>query len=70
VRQDTFDASYAQHPERYVNCPPRAKRPPKQVAINPSDGIMTDTAATLLQQPGGFTPAPHVEQLQPPEVVT
>jgi len=38
-RQAALDAHYAAHPERYPNGPPKAKRPPAVMAINPQNGI-------------------------------
>lgn len=35
VKQDTLNAAYKTHPERFVNGAPRAKLPPLRVAINP-----------------------------------
>lgn len=37
MRQTAYDEIYAAHPERFVNGPPRAKRPPALVTINPAD---------------------------------
>lgn len=39
TQQATMDQHYAAHPERYPNGPPKAKRPPAVVAINPGDGV-------------------------------
>jgi putative transposase len=39
-RQAALTAHYAGHPERYPNGPPKAKRPPTVMAINPQDGLM------------------------------
>jgi len=69
TRQDTLDANYAAHPERYVNGPPQAAKPPSEVCINPLDGI-PETAADLLARQGAFKPQlPEVEDTLP-EVVT
>jgi len=38
-RQAALDAHFAAHPERYPNGPPKAKRPPAVMAINPHEGI-------------------------------
>ena len=35
LRQATLDAAYAAHPERFVGGPPKARRPPATVYINP-----------------------------------
>lgn len=34
-RQETLDAAYAAHPERFVRKPPKVAEPPKEVWINP-----------------------------------
>ncbi len=38
-RQAALDAHFANHPQRYPNGPPKAKRPPPVMAINPHDGL-------------------------------
>lgn len=35
ARQRALDAAYAAHPERFPNGPPRVRRPPEKVEINP-----------------------------------
>jgi putative transposase len=35
VRQTALDAAYLVHPERFPNGPPRVRRPPSEVSINP-----------------------------------
>jgi putative transposase len=42
ARQRALDAAYALHPERFPNGPPRVRRPPAKVEINP---ISQETAA-------------------------
>jgi putative transposase len=51
VRQATFDRAYAAHPERFVNGPPQAKRPPEQVTINPADLVDPDDPEYLNASP-------------------
>ena len=67
VRQATLDRHYAEHPERYVNGPPQAARPPSVVAINPEDAA---SAEERLRTPGGFALQPTPVETLPPEVVT
>lgn len=69
TRQATLDRHYAAHPERYVNGPPQAARPPAQVCINPMDGL-PETAAALLARPGAFRPQPPIMENALPEVIT
>ena len=40
-RPAALDAHYAAFPERYPHGPPKAKRPPAVMAINPQDGLQT-----------------------------
>lgn len=47
-RQAALHAHYAAHPERYPNGPPKAKRPPTVMAINPQEGI------TVIEQSGAI----------------
>ena len=51
IRQAALDAHYARHPERYVNGPPVAKRPPVAVYINPDAAL---PAEQLLQTASAF----------------
>ena len=37
TRQAAMDAAYQRHPERFVKGPPRVRRPPARVTINPID---------------------------------
>lgn len=67
VRQATLDAHYAAYPERYVNGPPQAARPPSVVAINPLDAA---PASELMATPGGFASRPPPVSAELPEVVT
>lgn len=63
-RQQALQDAYVAHPERFVGGPPRVKRPPTRVLINPID----DTAITLeellearveeLDEPCSPTPRP------------
>ncbi len=50
TRQRTLDAAWAQHPERFVNGPPKAPRPPAEVWINPPKGP-PDTPRPTSQEP-------------------
>jgi putative transposase len=67
-RQTALDAHYAAFPERYPNGPPKAKRPPAVMAINPQDGfeaaarIEIDADSGLVSQTPvhlGDTPSVH-----------
>jgi len=49
-RDEALRAAYEAHPERFVGGPPRAKRPPKRVRINPADAS-PPTAQQVLQTP-------------------
>ena len=42
TRQNALDKHYMHHPERFVNGPPKAALPPKQVFINPVLDVDTD----------------------------
>ena len=44
VRQAALDAAYATHPERFVKGPPRVRRPPANVSINPALPVDTPGA--------------------------
>jgi hypothetical protein len=67
IRQATMDRHYAEHPERYVNGPPRLARPPSRVAINPDDG---QPAIAALLSTTSFALVPTEVSLGLPEVVT
>jgi putative transposase len=67
VRQAALDRHYADHPERYVNGPPRAARPPSVVAINPDDAT---PASELMATPDGFASKSTPVSTELPEVVT
>ena len=41
TRQAALLEAYAQHPERFVNGPPTAARPPEQVLLNPPQELVT-----------------------------
>ena len=69
VRQTALDHHYGEHPERYPNGPPQAKRPPAVVTINPLDGN-PDTAANLLKKPSAFRRQTPPTETGSPEVVT
>lgn len=57
-RQGALDAHFAAHPERYPNGPPKAKRPPAVMAINPQDGLtaLGEIGATDPPEPLSATP--------------
>jgi putative transposase len=67
VRQTTMDRHYAEHPERYVNGPPKVARPPDRVAINPDDGQL---AIQVLANPNSFATESTPVAIDLPEVVT
>lgn len=67
VRQATLDSHYAEHPERYVNGPPRVARPPSVVVINPED---TAPASELMTTADGFASRSTPVSIELPEVVT
>jgi len=67
VRQAALDAHYAEHPQRYVNGPPRVKRPPQRVCINPVDA---SPASEVLNNPRAFSLETTTTRTNPPEVVT
>jgi putative transposase len=50
-RQLALDGAYAEHPERFPNGPPVARRPPAIVSINPLPMFDDDTAAPLPRAP-------------------
>ena len=62
-----MEQHYSEHPERYVNGPPRVARPPAVVSIDPDDG---QTAAKLLEDPEAFQISPTPTSTELPEVVT
>lgn len=67
VRQAALDRHYADYPERYVNGPPQAARPPSVVAINPDDAV---PASKLMATPGGFAAKSTPVSTELAEVVT
>lgn len=69
VRQAALDAHYRAHPQRYPNGPPKAKRPPQIVQINPLDDT-ADSAANLLAKPGSFRPKSTPIEIEMPVIVT
>lgn len=69
TRQTALDRHYNEHPERYPNGPPKAKRPPTVVAINPLDGT-PNTADQLLKTPSAFRRQAPPTETETPEVVT
>lgn len=42
---------YEQHPERFINGPPRVPRPPERVTLNPLDAAPLPSAERVLQTP-------------------
>jgi putative transposase len=48
IRQAALDAAYAAHPERFPNGPPRVRRPPEAVHINP---MFTEPLEVAVVQP-------------------
>ena len=67
IRQATMDRHHAEHPERYVNGPPKVRRPPLRVCINPDDG---QSAEQVLASPDSFKTVPTPVSVELPEVVT
>jgi putative transposase len=45
-RQAALDAAYREHPERFLNGPPRVRRPPTEVHINPLTSDAVQVAPT------------------------
>ena len=50
-RQDALNRAYAEHPERFPNGPPVARRPPASVSINPLPVVADEPVTTLASQP-------------------
>ena len=46
-RQATLDAAYARHPERWISKPPRLRKPPIIVTINPAPPVPPAVSAAL-----------------------
>ena len=67
VRQAALELHYREHPERYPKGPPKAKRPPTVVTINPLDGD-PNTAAELLKKTAAFRRQTAPIEIEPPEV--
>jgi putative transposase len=56
TRQASLDAAFAAHPERFVHGPPKVRRPPPVVAINPLEPEPEfPIASTVLDHDGGQT---------------
>jgi putative transposase len=66
-RQRALDEHYERHANRYVNGPPKAKRPPASVSINPLDGEGL-TAQTVLQTKSFFKPKPPEVDIELPTI--
>jgi putative transposase len=47
-RQEALDDAYRQHPERFVNGPPRVPRPPQRVELNPIEPEREPVTADLM----------------------
>jgi len=56
IRQSALDDAYAHHSERFVNGPPRAKRPPKVVWINKPEqqSVAAGTVGAVERSEGAF----------------
>jgi putative transposase len=63
IRQAALNQHYAKHPERYVNGPPKAKRPPAEVHINPDLSVPADQ---LLETAGAFKLDPEPVETNTP----
>jgi len=59
-REQALLQAYEDHPERFINGPPRVRRPPERVLINPLDAEPLPTAETIIN-----TPDDDVEGLWP-----
>lgn len=55
VRQETLDAAYALHPNRFPNGPPKAALPPAEVHINPLEALTASVDSAENENTG--TPA-------------
>jgi putative transposase len=55
IRQAALDAAYAAHPERFSNGPPRVRRPPEVVEINP---VVVEVVAVAELQTALASPPP------------
>jgi putative transposase len=72
TRQAALDAAYAAHPERFVNGPPIATRPPAITEINPADLLVPDESISappsphlLARLPNGRGRQPHPQLVLP-----
>lgn len=66
IRQQALDQHYAQHPQRYVNGPPKVALPPTAVHINPDLAIQTQQ---LIDTPRSLRNVPTPVDIHLPEVV-
>ena len=62
ARQNTLNAAYAKHPERWINGPPVLPRPPKAVFINPAPPAATHAPPPL---PNEVVPAEPLAFIHP-----
>ncbi len=65
ARQKALDSAYAAHPERFVNGPPKAKRPPEFTEINPGDLVPPDELNDASPSPVHLVRAPNGKGRQP-----
>jgi putative transposase len=65
ARQQALDTAYAAHPERFVNGPPSAKRPPAFTEINPADLVPPSELDDASPSPICFVRAPNGKGRQP-----
>jgi putative transposase len=50
-REHALLKAYKDHPERFINGPPRVRRPPERVLINPLDAEPPPTVETIINTP-------------------
>jgi len=65
ARQRALDRAYAAHPERFVNGPPIAKRPPAFTEINPADLVPPDELGAAPPSPAHLVRSPNGRGRQP-----
>lgn len=69
-RDAVLEAAFAAHPERFVNGPPRAPRPPTVVAINPLAEHHATIDAGAAQAPAGQASESPLGAQRPPDPET
>ncbi|MEZ4330067.1 MAG: IS3 family transposase [Polyangiales bacterium] len=69
VRQAALDGGYARHPERFVKGPPRVRRPPAVVSINPLDPTAPKSLEKLLRSGDAEFMAPNPTPASAPQPV-